>query len=679
MRQKLKFSKSLVHFKQWTNKRYAVFNSLHRVIKICTLALSYSLAVTPKQGNAQETDTISNKITSIEEVTVQASLLDLKSSELGRQVIIINSSQLQMAPVGSIDELLRYLPGIEAQSRGAFGTQADFSLRGANFNQMLVLIDGHKINDPLSGHLNSNIPISPAEIERIEVIYGSASSEYGPDAMGGIINIVTKTFTKEPNITKFNAEGKILYGQHNLISANPGFYYSNNKLSISAGSLLNISEGNPLSSGLKNDFNIQVYSASAAYKISNNTKVAYRYGYDFRNFNAQWYYSTSPFDSAHEKTSRNHHQLQISHNHGKQKTNLSASYISTDDKFVFNSKSTAMNSTSMGQTRLTHHIQFSDLISFLAGIEYDFRSIESNNRGNHNFSHGAIFTLLSFKFLEKLSINPSLRGDYDERSKFYLLPQLSINYTVNSNIRTRASVGKALRTPDFTELYYNNFAATVSPGNRLGNPKLNYETSWNYEGGVDAKIIRNLWLSTTFYYRKTKNQIDYISVNSSNIPDLNNLTPNATYWRAFNNSNVDTRGIDCRIIFRNRISSNITTDLSAGYSFTDVDIQSNNQPLYLLLHSKHLVNGSLSLTLYNLNININSSYRVRERSWYNANINRYLKKSYAVWNASADYPFLNKNLFASLAIFNLFDMNYSDFLGAEMPGRWIAGGIKFIF
>lgn len=679
MRQKLKFSRRVVHFRQWTNKSYAVFNSMHRVIKICTLALAYSLVTVPKQGNAQEVDTTQSKVTSIDEVTVQASLLELKSAELGRQVEIITAAQLQMAPVSSLDELLRYLPNIETQSRGAFGTQADFSLRGANFSQMLVLIDGHKINDPVTGHFNSNIPIATSEIERIEVIYGSASTEFGPDAMGGVINIVTKTFARKSTGKSFAAAGKILYGQYNLISADPGVFYAGDRLAVSAGTLFNKSDGNPLSSGRKNYFNNQTYSGSLAYQLSQNLSVAYRYGYDFRDFNAQWYYSTSRADSAFETVVRNRHHLQLVHGAGIHKTVLSGSYMSTDDKFVFNSRSTAKNNTSFGIARLTHQIAFSDQFSVLMGTEYNQRAIESNNRGNHNLWHGAVFLLVSYKPLPQLVINPSVRADYDEWNKFYLLPQASISYAASKQVNLRLAAGKALRVPDYTELYYNNFVSYVSPNNRLGNPQLKAESAWNYESGTDIRILPSLRLSATLYYRQTKNQIDYIAVNSSTITDLNNLVADTTYWRAFNNSRVNTFGVDARLTYQWHFTSDIQSQISAGYSYADIDISSNARPLYYLLHSKHLVSASWSLQIYRALFNITGNYRVRKSSQYLASIDRYLKKSYAVWNASLDYPFLKNNLYANLSVHNLFDMKYSDFLGAEMPGRWIAGGLKFKF
>ncbi|HRF24346.1 MAG TPA: TonB-dependent receptor plug domain-containing protein, partial [Chitinophagaceae bacterium] len=91
----------------------------------------------------------------------------------------------------------RYLPGVEVQQRGPQGSQSDIVLRGGTFQQVLVIIDGIKLNDPLTGHFNSYIPINTDEIERIEILKGAASAIYGSEAVGGVINIITKTFYRK--------------------------------------------------------------------------------------------------------------------------------------------------------------------------------------------------------------------------------------------------------------------------------------------------------------------------------------------------------------------------------------------------------------------------------------------------------------------------------------------------
>jgi len=127
-------------------------------------------------------------------VTVYGNMLNTTNSKAGKNITVIKASELENYNFNSIDDLLKIIPSIEMQSRGGFGSQSDIVLRGSTFNQTLVLLDGMRVNDPLTGHFSMYIPITISDIYQIEIIRGGASSIYGPDAVGGVINIVTKSF-----------------------------------------------------------------------------------------------------------------------------------------------------------------------------------------------------------------------------------------------------------------------------------------------------------------------------------------------------------------------------------------------------------------------------------------------------------------------------------------------------
>ncbi len=111
----------------------------------------------------------------LDEVIVSASKLNLKPIEGSQSTLIITAEEIQSFPVQTVDELLRYLPNVEIQSRGAKGTQSDVSMRGSTFNQVLVVVDGVRINDPITGHFSMYIPVALSEIERIEILRGPAA------------------------------------------------------------------------------------------------------------------------------------------------------------------------------------------------------------------------------------------------------------------------------------------------------------------------------------------------------------------------------------------------------------------------------------------------------------------------------------------------------------------------
>ena len=104
----------------------------------------------------------------------------------------LESSLLKNFPFSSWTEALSFTP-LDLQSRSPKADiQTDFSLRGSTYQGVLILIDGQRVNDPKLGHYNCDLPITGEDIERIEVIPGVGSSVFGPDAVGGAINIILK-------------------------------------------------------------------------------------------------------------------------------------------------------------------------------------------------------------------------------------------------------------------------------------------------------------------------------------------------------------------------------------------------------------------------------------------------------------------------------------------------------
>ena len=85
-------------------------------------------------------------------------------------------------------------------------------------------MDGVRLNDPNTGHFSSYIPIVPSEIDHVEILKGASSAIYGSEAVGGVINIITKTFVSKPLQPKIAVHAEGMLGEYKLANANAGVF-----------------------------------------------------------------------------------------------------------------------------------------------------------------------------------------------------------------------------------------------------------------------------------------------------------------------------------------------------------------------------------------------------------------------------------------------------------------------
>ena len=202
MNKNFQHRKTDLFFSTWTRKRFAVFNSLKRNIKICVLLPVYSILINNSTLVAQ-TDTIfiPGKF-EVEEVEIIGHRAPGVFSDVARVIDVIDKQELDHAPVQSLNDLIEFLPNIDLRQRGNLAVQADIGIRGGSFDQTLILINGIPFNDPQTGHHNLNLPFELASVEKIEILQGPGSGIYGANAFSGAINIITKTgYVNKTNVS----------------------------------------------------------------------------------------------------------------------------------------------------------------------------------------------------------------------------------------------------------------------------------------------------------------------------------------------------------------------------------------------------------------------------------------------------------------------------------------------
>ena len=628
-------------------------------------------------GSAQ----IQDSLFQLGEVQIVSGRLGLSEARTGRHVTVIRADAIQHMPVNSIDELLRYLPFMEIQSRGAFGVQSDILMRGGTFNQMLVLLDGMRVNDPLTGHFNSYIPVSVVEIDRIEVYRGPASTVYGADAVGGVVNIITKNFL--PGKAEDRLEGRVeaWYGQYELIRSNTGFNLKKGKWKLGAGFSYNASEGHPLGSdSLRGDFRLGTVSMSLAVDLSENIQLAVRSAYDNRLFNAQYFYTNSPWDLSREQVKRWWNQLQLKLQLGPSNSlTLQAAYVSTTDSFLFNPAFPAnLHETRYQQYQANHLYQSATGLRIASGVQVDHRGIVSNDRGDRTHLHTGIYTMLSYTLPLELSVSGGLRLDYDEVYGIELMPQVNLAYP-SGDWLIRGSAGRSIRSPDFTERFISTgLEGPLAPGRNMGNPFLVAERAWSLDAGFDRRLGQDVKLGMTGFYRFSRDLIDYIITPAEDIPGGDNLIPGEEYFFAQNIGLMNTWGLESWLSGQHSLQKETVIDWGLSYQGLLSSSDSAIVSKYLSAHAKNLIQARIGFRTSLLNLHLHTMYKNRDAE-VAREINQALTPDYMIWNLRADAYLLKHSLVLSLQVNNLFNRHYSDILGASMPGRWILGGIAWNF
>lgn len=610
----------------------------------------------------------------LDPITVTASVTPLSASKTGRNILLIKGEELSKMPVNSVDELIRYLPGIEVQSRGPMGTQSNITIRGGTFQQVLIILDGVRLNDPLTGHFNSYIPISPAEIDHIEILKGASSAIYGTEAVGGVVHIITKTFAAQKGKQQKQLNGQVTTGDYGLRNAQAGFVWQKNKTAVSGGVLQNVTDGQPLR-GTNGFFNLTTVSLSAKQYVSNNASIAYRFGYDDRNFNAQNFYTNFLSDSATERVISRWHHLNYTYQKDKHRFSFDAGAKDASDKYQFRKASAAnTNRSNIYQALALYSYKVSDKATLTSGAQFIERSVKSNNRGNHSIAATGLFLVYNQELSEHFNFSPAIRVDWNERAGWELVPQLNLSYRYEK-LRLRGSAGRSTRDADFTERYNNYQPASVSSGSRIGNPDLEAESSFSYEAGADYFACDELKISAGWFQRYHNGLIDYVNTAYADMPRKDNLAPGGIYSLAKNIEKVNTRGIETDVQFNKSFSAHHNINIALGAVWMKSTSSDTVPSLYVSNHAKFLFNYSLQYRYKLISVALNGLYKQRTPQTGNTAFVQ-ISKDYFLMNARAEAHFMEDKLGIFIQADNVFNKRYSDILGTVMPNRWLMGGIK---
>lgn len=579
------------------------------------------------------------KSTDIEAIEIQGKLFSTPYKSANENISVITREEIINSPAKSIDEILQQVTGMDIRRRGANGVQSDIGFRGSSFEQVLLLLNGIRMNDSQTGHNSMNLPVDLSDVERIEVIKGPASRRFGQNAYAGVINIITKV--NPGKRVKINVEG----GDYQTYELGFNAQVGNEKFSNSLQANSSGSQGYMYNT----DYEIRNVFYQSKLNIKDGN-IRLQAGFSEKKFGANGFYASKAATEQYEEVQASVISLAHQQTFGRLKLNSNVYWRRGQDMYLFNrQKPEIYRNMHIGNNVGGEVNSGYDWSLGTTGIGVELRKefLASNNLGERNRFVSQVFFEHHFSLLDhKLNISPGISwANYSNEGNFFY-PGLDIGYSFNQNNKVYGNIAKVHRIPTFTDLYYTSKT-------EQGNPDLLPENAVYAEIGYQFQT-KNILAKVSGFLRDTNDAIDWTK-----------MKPEDPVWYARNIGETTVKGIE--VEFNHQLK--YWLKYTIGYTYLDNRL---NKPAdfsarYLLDNLKHQIIAKLE-TRFLKNFTNEVVYR------YNERLNN------GSYNLVDDkLSFVKKDFSVYVLINNLTNTSYTETFGVEMPQRWFHIGLSYNF
>jgi len=613
-------------------------------------------------------------------ITAQSRTLYTESLRIVRT---INIKEIVGMPIVNLNELLDYLPGVDVRQRGTNGVQADITIRGGTFDQVLILLNGVNITDPQTGHHNLDIPVNISMIDKIEVLQGTTMNQFGLSAFSGAINIIT--CKSEENVVKAG----VAVGQYGYFAPYLGIKNKKNRWN----SVFSLSHD--YSSGYINntDYSIGNIFFHTKYNGGKAGMFEFQIGGQMKEFGSNGFYSLS-YPNEFEATKTGFIALNLGKNISRQIYLESSIYQRTHcDRFeLFRDMEGAaswykghnyhlstvsggnlkMNiNYSLGKSSFGVELRNEHILSTVLGDEmgnpqthifFPDSVIFNHQKNRMNLNYFMEHSL----YIGDIAVSAGVSGNYNSISGDNICFGINAGYTIKGRNRIYFNAHKAVRLPTFTDLYYSSV-------NIMGNPDLKAEESYTAEAGftwknktsVDDSHLGLISVQGIIYYRIGKNIIDWIRQKDSEM------------WQCMNHTQSNAFGTDIII----RYIPNIKFIKSAGISYSGVNLNLESGEMissYALDYMKHKVVFDLDIMITNkIGTNIKAVWQDRYGNYTSLSGEITPYAPYTLTDMKLYWDNGKYRIYGDIS--NMLDTQYFDYGGILQPGIWGKIGISTNF
>ncbi len=433
------------------------------------------------------------------EVVVTATKTEQKPQDLTQSVTVITADDIRKSGATNVGDVISTTAGATVTDYGPLGALQSLELRGSTYQQVLVLLDGMRLNSGSAGGYDlSELPVPLDSIERIEIVRGPASALYGSDAMGGVVNIITKKPAKQAT-TISGAHGADGYSLASLYNSGKGgnTYYS-------------LSYSNEHSNGFHHLNN-----------NDNQYNAGIKLGYDFdatSSIEASADFLTKDIgvpgsDQLLSPLARQVNRVLVTGVQYKDRLSktfdFNARVYQTEEHLGYSDPDTATNDFSTDRST-TSGVEAQ--VNWLMG-SFSVLTIGAEGRNDNllDSSAGTHDASLTAEYIQdEINLGDSfilILGDrYDKHSAYgdKWSPKASARYlNAGSGTIIRASIGNSFRAPTLNDLYF------IDEFGDHGNPNLRPESAVEYEGGIEQPLGAGNSIKFTAFNRRVSDLITW--------------------------------------------------------------------------------------------------------------------------------------------------------------------------
>jgi len=590
-----------------------------------------------------------------DDIVISATRVETKRIESGSSITVLDEQYIKENQARTVAELLQDVPGVSVSKSGGLGATTSVFIRGADSNKTLVIIDGIEVNDLSSitgGYDFANLTAD--NIERIEVLKGSQSALWGSDAMGGVINIVTKKGKAGFTPTASAETGAHNYHKENIsLSGTQGdshYSLSASNLQTDGISAKNGEFDDPDDDGYKN----QNVSLKAGHQFTD----IFAMDTVLRYSDAETQYDG--FSSDANSTNLQHQAKLNSHLNlldNQWQNRLSVAFSDSKNETFSGSTSESAYEGQKIKTDLQSDYylntvnEYTQRISFIAEHEneqYQSWSMDQKER----IEASGIVLGYGVDWAKTIFVNAAVRGDFNDKFDDTTTYHIDTSAWVSDGTRLHASHGTGVKNPTLGQLY--GYSPSIW-GDYVGNTELQPEKSTSWDAGIEYNFAdADAYIDLTYFDSRYTDMHNYYTDPDTFAGTYINLDNKAT-----------ARGIE----LTGKVKVSTKLRVNTGYTFMETDDGDGDE---LLRRPKHTasINANYKYTPA-LSANIGARYVGKRLDYGNIEL-----EDYTVVNIGAAYQ-VQEHITLSARIENALDKDYQEVSGYNTDPLTAYVGISF--